>query len=1146
MAGERRIVTMLFCDMQGSTKAAGELDPEDWTAIMNEAFEFMIRPVYRYEGTVARLMGDAILAFFGAPLAHEDDPQRAILAGLDIIAEFQPYRNRVLAEWGVDVNVRVGINTGLVVVGAVGSDLRMEYTALGDAINLAARMEQTADPGTVRVSEETYRLVAPVFDFKQLGEVTVKGKEDPVPAYQVIGRKSQPGRLRGIAGLRSPLVGRDPEMGMIERVFNDLNDGKGQIVSIIGEAGLGKSRLLSEAQAAWRRILGQPEDEPGLVPRWTMSQGISFETGIPYGHWQQHIRQVCGIQDVDSPDEVSEKIEQQTMHWPEERRAAIRRIYQRILNGGQANDTASDAGSEMVKQELLALLAESFRMAASIAANGSAAAPGSPPLSPPVIVFDDLHWADPASVDLLTELFQLTNEIPILFLLIFRPERNSGAWTAREIASRNFADRYTEINLRPLSRSEGDELVSQLLHVADLKDDLRAFIQDRADGNPFFLEELVRTLIDEGHVVRVNDESGITWRGVGKIDQITVPDNLQNLLMSRIDRLDEEARQVLQIASVIGRKFYYRVLQIISETIAPLDQRLKELRQAELIRETSRLPELEYMFRHTLTQETTYKSILRQRRRDFHLRVGRALEELFPERLGEFAALLAQHFDEGQDEDKALHYHRMAADRAFSLDAQAEALRHYERSIELSLAQQNADNLTYLYHRRGRSLELQGNMDAALANYTEMTEVAAQCRSKAMHLSALISRGTIHSTANIHFNIELAAAIAEEALPLALELQNPEAEARIYWNQLNSYRLSNLNDQAAEAGRKAIRLAEEHDLTLILAYAKNDMCHVLMSYDVMAALDMFQEAIALWRQLGNRPMLSDGLSSFALYACMVGEFEQALAAGKEAWEISESIQNTWGKSFSTESLAMVYAETGQWDQAVETSLLSLEWAQQSGFIVGEILGGLILCTTYLKMGAVSLASQLLERNTEFLKHPSARFAMFMRSFQAMVLLARGELDAAAETLESIEDSDHANIYGRTLWKLTAVDLALARQEYEHVLALCDSNQAIFEKSGSRPYMAENLYARARAYQSLGKPDDALRAIDQALAIVRDTGQKPLHGKLLLFKSSILSSMGESQTALEIAGQGRQIILELSQNIADPELRETYLNSVEVE
>jgi predicted ATPase/class 3 adenylate cyclase len=1143
MAGERRIVTMLFCDIQGSTQAAGELDPEDWTAIMNQAFEHMIQPVYRYEGTVARLMGDAILAFFGAPIAHEDDPQRAILAGLDIVAEFQPYRERVMDEWGVDVNVRAGINTGLVVVGAVGSDLRMEYTALGDAINLAARMEQTADPGTVRVADATYRLVAPAFDFEKLGPITVKGKDEPVQAYRAIGRKTQPGRLRGIAGLRAPLVGRDPEMGMIERVFKDLHGGKGQILSIIGEAGLGKSRLVAEAQRTWRRILGRPEDEPGLPPVWTMSQGISFETSIPYGHWQQHIRQVCGIVDSDAPDQISEKIEGQIILWPEERRDAIRRVYHRILSGRPGADASTEAGSEIVKQEVLALLAEGFRLSASNAAAGKPAWSGTPTSYPPVIAFDDLHWADPASVELLTGLFQLTNEAPMLFMLVFRPERESGAWRAREIATRKFADRYTEINLRPLSRSEGDQLVSHLLKAADLKDDLRAFIQDRSDGNPLFLEELVRTLIDQGHVVPMDGDSGISWRSVGKIDQITIPDSLQTLLMSRIDRLDEEAKQVLQIAAVIGRKFYYRVLKIICETLAPLDQRLQELQRAELIRESSRMPELEYTFRHTLTQETTYKSILRQRRREFHLQVGMALEELFPDRKDEFATLLAQHFDEGRDLEKALRYHRLAADSAFALDAQVEAQRHYERGIELARSLEDTGSLAYLYRRRGRSLELQGDFDAALENYDEMSETAADFDDKALRLGALTSRGTIHSTATEHFNMELADSIAEEALPLALELHDPEAEARIYWNQLNRCRLDNKNSQAVEFGRKALHLAEEHDLPLILAYTKNDLGHVLVNSDVRSALDMFEEAIALWRDLGNRPMLADGLSSYALYSVMIGEFQAALTAGQEARQVSESIQNIWGLAFSTSSLAMAYTEIGQWDRAIEAGRISANTSGQVGYVIGQILANLFLCIAYLKIGAIDLADKVMRRSEDFMQLTSARFMMFTRSFQAIILISKGELDAAAEALGSAEGIEGSNLYGQFLWDITNGDLALARGDYERVLEICAVNGARFERASARPYLAQNLHVEARAHLALGEHDAAAQALGRAIDIVQETGQRPLFVELLKTKAALFGEQGDAEAAGELTDKVQQIVLELSQNIADPAMRGVYLNTV---
>jgi class 3 adenylate cyclase len=271
MAGERRIVTMLFCDVKGSTAAASQLDPEDWADIINGAFESMIRPVYKYEGTIARLMGDAILAFFGAPLAHEDDPERAVRAALEILSGIQPYRQQVKAEWGLDMDVRVGINTGLVVVGAVGSDLRMEYTAMGDAINLAARMEQTAAPGSIQIAEPTYKIVAPLFEFESLGGIEVKGKDEPVPAYRVLGSRAAPGRQRGIAGLDSPLVGRAAEMQTLRNAIADLRQGRGGIVSVIAEAGLGKSRLIAELRK---------EMAPGSS--WLEGRSFSYETATPY------------------------------------------------------------------------------------------------------------------------------------------------------------------------------------------------------------------------------------------------------------------------------------------------------------------------------------------------------------------------------------------------------------------------------------------------------------------------------------------------------------------------------------------------------------------------------------------------------------------------------------------------------------------------------------------------------------------------------------------------------------------------------------------------------------------------------------------------------------------------------------------------
>src|SRR5262245_28572905 len=254
MVGERRVITMLFCDVKGSTAAAEKMDPETWTDIMNGVFEYMIRPIYKYEGLVPRLMGDAILAFFGAPITHEDDPQRAVLAGLEIQEGIKSYAEEIRLKHGLEFGLRVGINTGLVVVGEIGSDLRMEYTAIGDAINLAARMEQTAQVGTIQISADTQKLVAPFFELEALGEVEVKGKAVPVKTYRVLGPKSTPGNLRGLEGFSSPLVGREASLDLVEARLASLKIGTGSVVGVIGEAGLGKSTLIATAKKSHENL----------------------------------------------------------------------------------------------------------------------------------------------------------------------------------------------------------------------------------------------------------------------------------------------------------------------------------------------------------------------------------------------------------------------------------------------------------------------------------------------------------------------------------------------------------------------------------------------------------------------------------------------------------------------------------------------------------------------------------------------------------------------------------------------------------------------------------------------------------------------------------------------------------------------------
>src|SRR5579859_1171880 len=520
MVGERRIVTMLFCDVKGSTAAAEQLDPEDYSEIMNGAFTHMIRPVYRYEGTLARLMGDALLAFFGAPIAHEDDPQRAVLAGLDIIAAMRDYRDQVREKWGLDFDVRVGINTGLVVVGAVGSDLRVEYSALGDAINLAARMEQTATPGSVQIAHETYKAVRTLFEFESLGALEVKGKSEPVPAYRVLRRKSAGGQVRGIEGLHAALVGRDAEMTALRDMVNDLQQGVGRIVGILGEAGLGKTRLVAETARVFRATCG-------ANVAWYEVGSLSYETSQAYGLFQRLIRRVQGIDDNDPAAVVREKLAQLASSLPDDLRDRALQVFEALF--GFKREAGAPVEGEAFRRELRAATQAWWRARfASV---------------PTMLVFDDMHWSDAASVALLRELLPLIGEMPLVLMCVLRTERQAPAWQLRNTADEEYHHRYLELSLRPLSEAESNELLNRLLAVAELPDRLRANVLEKAGGNPFFIEEVVRALIDSGAVVAedrpVPGGTRRYWRATSAGADFEIPTNLQSLLAARMDRLED-------------------------------------------------------------------------------------------------------------------------------------------------------------------------------------------------------------------------------------------------------------------------------------------------------------------------------------------------------------------------------------------------------------------------------------------------------------------------------------------------------------------------------------------------------------------------------------------------------------------------------
>jgi len=667
---ERRLVTILFSDVKGSTQMAENLDPEEVMEIMEGAFDVLIEPVYRYEGTVARLMGDAILAFFGAPITHEDDSERACRAALEIIEGAQKYAARLEEERGIrGFNVRVGINTGLVVVGEVGSDLRVEYTAMGDAVNLAARMESAAEPGTILITEDTHKLIAPLFETKALGRIEAKGKTEPVSVYRVLVPKVVPLKPRGIAGLESPLVGREAEMGALREAVEHLQAGVGGIVTLVGEAGLGKSRLVAEARKRTLAKVSEPSQGWSSV-QWVEGRCLSYGTFIAYLLWLDVLRGLLSMSVEDPLIAVRDALRQLVQTLCPDHLDDVYPYLGRLMSlplEDEVEAVLRDLEGEQLKVGTFRAMETLIEYAASD--------------RPLVLVCEDLHWADPTSIELLEHLLALTDRAPLLFICVFRPQTEHGSWELRETAARLYRYRHTDLWLDPLSASESETLVGNLLGVEGLPQKLKWRILSHTEGNPFYVEEIIRSLMDSGAIVR--DEATGCWVATRDVADIAIPDTLQGVLMARIDRLQEETKRVLQLAAVIGRIFLYRVLAAIAQEERELDAHLLTLQREEMIRERARLPELEYIFKHHLIQEAAYNGLLKRERRGFHRQVAEALEQLFPDRMEEQAGLLAHHWERAEEPDKATEYLLRAGDQARLAYAHQEAIDYYRRALVL-------------------------------------------------------------------------------------------------------------------------------------------------------------------------------------------------------------------------------------------------------------------------------------------------------------------------------------------------------------------------------------------------------------------------------------------------------------------------------
>ena len=645
--GERKTVTALFADIKGSTELKQDLDPEEARAIIDPALKLMIDAVHRYDGYVVQSTGDGIFALFGAPVAHEDHPQRALYAGLRMQEELRRYSAKLVADGGRPIEARIGVNTGEVVVRSIQTGTgHVEYTPIGHTTNLASRMQAVAPTGSIAISEQTRKLVEGYFQLKPLGPTKVKGVTELVNVYDVTGLGPLRTRLQRANGRGlTKFVGREREMEAM-RVASELaRAGHGQIVAAIAEAGTGKSRLIFETKA---------KNQSGWMVLEAFS--VSYGKASAYLPVIDLLHAYFEIEAGDDARKRREKVNGRVLTLDRALEDSLPYLFT-LLGIAEGDDPLAQMEGQAKKRRTLdaikrILLRESLNQ-------------------PLMVIFEDLHWIDEETQAFLNLLADSIGTAKLLLLVNYRPEYTH-SWGSKTY--------YTQLRLDPLGKESAEEMLTALLGDSHTIAPLKRVIIEKTEGNPFFMEETVQVLVDEGALVR----DGNACRLTRPIAELKIPPTVQGILAARVDRLPPDAKDLLQALSVIGREF---PLSLIRAVAGKSDEQLAgvfgDLQLGEFIYEQPTVGDIEYIFKHALTQEVSYNSILQERRKLLHERIGRAIEELYPSSIDDHLDELAHHYSRSGNSAKALDYLESAGLRAVRRLAYGEAMRNLAAALEL-------------------------------------------------------------------------------------------------------------------------------------------------------------------------------------------------------------------------------------------------------------------------------------------------------------------------------------------------------------------------------------------------------------------------------------------------------------------------------
>jgi len=851
--GERKLVTVMFCDMAGFTSLSEKLDPERVYTIIDQVYEILIHKVHEYEGTVNELTGDGIMALFGAPIALEDAPQRAIRSSLAIHREMARLSDRIKhkGEAAPLLKMRIGIHTGPVVVGTVGNDLRVDFKAVGATVNLASRMEGLADPGCTYVTEDTFKLSEDLFRFESLGKKQIRGKEEPINVYRVIALSSIRTRFDVSAerGL-TPFVGRERELELLIDGFGRTKGGRGQAFSIVAEAGIGKSRLLYE----FRKALAAAD------MLFLEGRCLSYSKGVAYHPVVDILKASFDIFEDTGDLEIREKVRKglKTLEIEESS------VLPYLLELFSVKDSGIDK-TPMNPEERKNRMMEAIKL---ITLKSSEA-------RPLILAFENLHWADKSSEDILKYLLESIPGARVLLIFTYRPEFVH-TWGAKSY--------HSHIMLNRLSNRESLIMVSHLLGTEDVEGNLEEFILEKTEGVPFFIEELIKSLKD----LKIIEREDHRYRLKKDIKEVTIPATVQDVIMARVDCLPDEIKRLLQTGSAIGREFSYDLIRrVTGVSQGELLSHLAVLKNSELLYERGIYPQSTYIFKHALTQEVAYNSLLLKRRNEIHEKIGETIEALYPDRL-EHYELLAYHFGNSTNTEKAIEYLVLANQKAIRVNAMEEAKAYFDEVMEL------LDILPDTEENRQRRISLLANQIAVfdqLFKHLEYFDLLTRYDSMAKSLGSSELVGA--------FNARLGyCEWASGNFDKAIQRLTKAAE------------LCEASGNAEEAG---------------YAYAWLEWGHLYRgNYDRVLAVK--KDILRSMEKRFNLRWYVRGLTAASRAYICLGRWDEAIEEAQKALKAAEEYLDNSLIVFSTWTIVMAYTWKGELDQAISYGEQALQKA----------------------------------------------------------------------------------------------------------------------------------------------------------------------------------------------------------------------------